>query len=306
MDRPNYPPGDSSFNSYNNTPIMVNNTPISTPIDLRKYPPINTKKPVVKSEVPIKEEKKIYKEDFKQKKSEKKEGSNENKKDNKDNSDSVVSSQVLKSSFKTSYLILMGSSLITVIEALRTKDEKARHILNIESAVNLIAGLVYGYFAKMIDENNMKLSEIIPMRYVDWFITTPLLLLTLLLFFSYLNGDHLHFSYFFFVLVMNFLMLVSGYLGETNVISINVSVSVGFVFYFVLFIFIYYHFIHGRGIDIQKKVFFVFAFIWALYGIVHYIEDEKLKNLLYNILDVIAKVFFGLFMWVYYGKVMEF
>ena len=144
------------------------------------------------------------------------------------------------------------------------------------------------------------------MRYVDWFITTPLLLLTLLLFFSYLNGDHLHFSYFFFVLVMNFLMLVSGYLGETNVISINVSVSVGFVFYFVLFIFIYYHFIHGRGIDIQKKVFFVFAFIWALYGIVHYIEDEKLKNLLYNILDVIAKVFFGLFMWVYYGKVMEF
>ncbi len=247
----------------------------------------------------------------KQKKVEVKENFKENKPmqkkvEKKSDSESVVSTQILKSSFRTSYLILMGSALITVIEALRVKDIKARHILNIESAVNLVAGFVYAYFVKMIDENNMRLEEIVPMRYVDWFITTPLLLLTLLLFFSYLNGDNLHFSYFFFVIVIDFLMLGSGYLGETNVIPINVSVSIGFVFYFILFVFIWYHFVHGRGVAIQKKVFFVFAFIWAIYGIVHYIEDEKLKNLLYNILDVIAKVFFGLFMWVYYGKVLDF
>jgi hypothetical protein len=58
----------------------------------------------------------------------------------------------------------------------------------------------------------------------------------------------------------------------------------------------------NRCVFHQKLIFFVFAIIWSFYGIAYYLDIEN-KNIMYNFLDVISKSGFGLFMWLYYGKV---
>ena len=212
---------------------------------------------------------------------------------------------LVKNSFRLSCLVLVASSFITLIEALKTENKKARHILNLETAVSLVASYVYSIFTGMADKEDFSLKSVTAYRYMDWLITTPMLLLALLLFTTYLNKDELHLTRYLIVLFFNFGMLLFGYLGEIGKISRTLSLIVGSLFYIALILFIWFYYIHGKNILTQKIVFLVFIVVWALYGVA-FTLDEKTKNITYNFLDIISKVFFGLFMWVYYGGVMVF
>ena len=46
----------------------------------------------------------------------------------------------------------------------------------------------------------------------------------------------------------------------------------------------------------NRNVFIAFSIIWSMYGIVYYFDNNS-KNIGYNILDIIAKVGFGLLIW---------
>ena len=210
----------------------------------------------------------------------------------------------VKSSFQFSSLVLIAASFITLIEALKTDNKKARHILNLETAVSLVASYVYSVFSSMADKEDFSLKNITAYRYMDWAITTPMLLLALLLFISYLNKDELHLIKYLIVLIFNFGMLLSGYLGETDQINRTLSLVIGTGFFIVLILFIWFNYIHGNKIYIQKLVFILFTIVWSMYGVA-FVLDEKTKNIMYNFLDIISKVFFGLFMWVFYGGVMK-
>jgi bacteriorhodopsin len=215
----------------------------------------------------------------------------------------IIDLEFVKNSFKFSCLILIAATFITFIEALKTDNKKARHILNLETAVSLVASYVYSVFASMVDKEDFSLEKVTVYRYMDWVITTPMLLLALLLFISYLNKDELHLKNYLFVVLLNFGMLMSGYFSETGHINKYLALFGGFAFYLSLVLFIWFVYIHGKGIVIQKIVFLFFFIVWSMYGVA-FMFDEYTKNLTYNILDVIAKVFFGLFMWVFYGGVM--
>jgi bacteriorhodopsin len=199
----------------------------------------------------------------------------------------------------------VASTFITLIEALKTENKKARHILNLETAVSFVAAYVYNIFNGMVDKEDFSLKNITAYRYMDWVVTTPMLLLALLLFTTYLNKDELHLGRYLIVVFLNFGMLLFGYLGETDRINRIVSLTIGSLFFIGLILFIWFHYIHGKKILIQKIVFFAFTVVWTLYGVA-FTFDEKTKNITYNFLDIISKVFFGLFMWVYYGGVMVF
>jgi bacteriorhodopsin len=212
---------------------------------------------------------------------------------------------LVKNSFRFSCLVLIASTFITLIEALKTENRKARHILNLETAVAFVASYVYSIFSGMVDKDDFSLKNITVYRYMDWVITTPMLLLALLLFTTYLNKDELHLGRYLIVLFLNFGMLLFGYLGETDKISRILSLSLGTLFFFGLILFIWFNYIHGKKILIQKIIFILFTIVWSLYGVA-FTFDEKTKNITYNFLDIISKVFFGLFMWIYYGNVMIF
>ena len=208
--------------------------------------------------------------------------------------------RLLNETFMVSYLVLFGYTVITLIEALRTTDTNVRHIMNIETAVSLVAGLVYGMFIERVKQPTFDLKEIMPLRYLDWSITTPLLLLAVVLFYN----KHSPVSYKVFggIVGLNWAMLYAGYLGETGATSRFTGLWLGFAFFAALLALLYTVIPKGSPI----AVFAVFAVIWSMYGVAYMFEDEETKNITYNVLDVIAKALFGVVLWMYFGRVLSF
>lgn len=89
-------------------------------------------------------------------------------------------------------------------------------------------------------------------------------------------------------------MLLFGYLGETKVIPILLGVGLGFI-PFLIYYYIIYKQYAVLSTDTGIKMFYYFFIFWSLYGIVA-VLPYKLKNMGYNILDLFAKNFFGLFL----------
>lgn len=215
--------------------------------------------------------------------------------------DIKVLSETTKNTFFSSYLILFGYTIITLIEAIRTPSVLVRHIMNIETAVSLVAGLVYGFLNEEVRKPGADLNKITHIRYLDWSITTPLILLTILLFY---NGEAaIDFKTYITIAGLNAGMLYSGYLGETGVIGKMTGGVAGFLFFGLMLAVFYTCCVPSNK---NPTVFFIFAILWALYGVAYYIEDVETKNICYNILDISSKALFGVVLWTYYGKVLKY
>ena len=94
---------------------------------------------------------------------------------------------LFKNSFQITYVLLLTTATITFIEALRTNNVAVRHILNLETCISLVACYFYSIFiVKVADYNpdSFDWKEITQIRYIDWSITTPLMLLSLCLILS--------------------------------------------------------------------------------------------------------------------------
>ena len=59
---------------------------------------------------------------------------------------SIKTTELVHSSFYITYVFLMTTATITFIEALRTNDNKIRHILNLETCISVVAAYFYGKF----------------------------------------------------------------------------------------------------------------------------------------------------------------
>jgi bacteriorhodopsin len=209
-------------------------------------------------------------------------------------------SQAVKTSFSASYLILMGYTFITLVEALRTKNTTVRHIMNLETTISIVAGLTYGLFLDKIKDPTINLNQITQLRYVDWSITTPMILLALILFYN--PEKAIDYRSYLTLVLLNAGMLGAGYLGETGAVSKNLGGSIGFLFFAAL-LFALNSCCIPRGSSMV--IFIMFSIIWTFYGIAYYLDEEK-KNISYNILDVISKAIFGIVLWMYFGNVLDF
>ena len=207
----------------------------------------------------------------------------------------------LKRSFFTSYLILMGYTLITLVEALRTPIVNVRNIMNIETTVSVVASVVYKVFNDMVDTGKFDLKKINELRYLDWSITTPLILLGVLLFYN--PETPVNYIYYLILVALNWGMLLTGYLGENGTLSKMSGLIGGFAFFAALLVMMYMCCIDSKANHI---VFYIFAIIWTGYGINYMVRDEETKNITYNTLDVISKALFGVGLWLFYGKVLKF
>jgi hypothetical protein len=94
-------------------------------------------------------------------------------------------------------------------------------------------------------------------------------------------------------------MLYTGYLAETKSISKPTGFWLGFVFFAIMFGTIYWNFLAAKQPLVAMVVYLIFVALWSIYGIA-YLMDEKTKNFIYNILDVLAKCFVGVFLWLYF------
>ena len=178
-----------------------------------------------------------------------------------------------------------------------------KQMMLLEIFVQFIEGSFYVYWLF----NFKNILNVTPKRYIDWMITTPTMLINLIFYLIFLQykanntSDSLNFFELFkkefntivTVLLLNWAMLLFGYLGEISVINVLLGVSLGFVPFIIYYYIIYtkYAVLTNDGL----KIFFYFLFFWSFYGIVA-VLPYKIKNTCYNILDLFSKNFFGLFL----------
>jgi bacteriorhodopsin len=206
----------------------------------------------------------------------------------------------VKLTFYITYVFLMTTATITFIEAITTDDVRARHILNLETCISVVATFFYSKFVKQL-EDGVAYKQINIDRYTDWMITTPLMLLVLCLVFVYNTKTTLKLWTFFVVLMLNLGMILTGYLGEIDYINRTSANILGFGFFAALFGYLYRTFLHKKYNFDNMIIFSSFFILWSLYG-VFYEFDEQFKNVAFNILDLFAKCFVGIFFWAYFTK----
>ena len=219
------------------------------------------------------------------------------------NSNKSLKERLVRNTFYITYAFLITTATVTFIEAMRTSDPKIRHILNLETVISIVAGYFYTVFMKKIENKEIDYKEINLTRYVDWAITTPVMLLVLCLVFVYNNKTKLTAGFYLIVLILNYIMLGFGYMGENKIISKKMGWIIGSIAFIVLYGLLYFTFIHSQNIFDNKIIFWAFLIFWSGYGL-SYNLDEETKNISYNILDLFSKCFVGIFFWAYLTKVI--
>ena len=97
------------------------------------------------------------------------------------------------------------------------------------------------------------------------------------------------------ILSLNWMMLLFGYLGEIKVIPIVYSVVLGFIPFLIYYYMIFKNYVAKNTSTSGLTIFMYFFFFWSLYGVAAFMP-YYIKNIIYNILDLFAKNFFGIFL----------
>jgi bacteriorhodopsin len=214
----------------------------------------------------------------------------------------------VKFSFSITYIFLLTTATITFIEAMRTSSPTARHVLNLETAISIIAGYFYSTFLEKIsayekDDKIIDWADMTATRYIDWSMTTPLMLLALCVVLAQNIGKSVTLKVIMGVIVLNFIMLYLGHLGEVKRMDRLSAMLFGFVAFFGMFYLIFTNYVAPKYVKSNYILFGFFVIVWGLYGVV-YMLNEEYKNITMNILDCIAKCFVGLGLWAYFSKIV--
>ncbi len=215
----------------------------------------------------------------------------------------------IKMSFTITYILLLTTATITFIEAIRTNIPIIRHIFNLETCISLIASYFYSIFVGKMNElekNNKSIDwdDLTRIRYIDWAITTPLMLIALSVVLGYNSKIAVKLITILIIIALNYIMLISGYLGEVNIISRLQGLIVGFIAFFGMFYMIFINFIKPKYDYTNYILFGIYIVVWSMYGIV-YMFNQVNKNIIMNVLDCIAKCFVGIFLWIYYTGLIK-
>ena len=215
----------------------------------------------------------------------------------------------------TAFISLIAQVLTEIIQVfglfvnLKPKYEILKDALKLEILVQITEFTYYIWLTF-----NLKNTDIItPTRYYDWILSTPLMLLTTIIYFIFKNEEknsldnstELKQLKFFDVIknnklqiliicLYNFLMLIFGYLGEVNILSNSISVFIGTIFFLFSFGSLYNYYVKKNK---QNLGLFLFVFIvWGLYGVAALLNFVP-KNVMYNLLDIVSKNFYGLYLY---------
>lgn len=228
----------------------------------------------------------------------------------------------IKNSYYFSLLVQTLIVIYFIVEVKRTESQEyilLSNAIDIEFIVNIIefiGYLIIGFYL------NSKVN-ITAIRYVDWFVTTNMMLITLSFFLEFnnifyenipeaekkkkLTKHDLNFmkenygGTFLRMIIFNIIMLVIGFIGELGYINKYISLILGLLFFGLSFKEIIDNFMGGPvPLIINKLVFGVFIFIWLLYAVAFLLKFKE-KNIAYNLLDLVSKNFFGVFL-IYYLK----
>lgn len=168
---------------------------------------------------------------------------------------------------------------LSVREFFRTRDRtlttKERRISFLSMIILFIAGVHYG----ILEVNKPSIQTELYVRYSDWLLTTPLLLIILGEQYEIPRNTVLHW------VILDIIMVVSGILYEKtgNVMYWNIGTGSYFILLALL------------SMQLPEYTLFIpfFVFGWSGYGIVSRI-DQHYRSMYYNILDFYNKAVFAI------------
>ena len=194
--------------------------------------------------------------------------------------------------FQITYWVLFISSCISTILFFYRKGT-TRTILGIESMITGIASCVYYVYLQRIKTDGFGLNGLIPLRYLDWLFTTPLMLLSI----SYLFSKNLNIALpvpvTLWVIFLDILMLAFGYAGEMNLLEKNKAQLIGFIPFVMMFAILYNTYFRGPMNIGNISILSFYLVLWTLYGVVYLLPEEQVNDL-YTILDAVSKGIFSL------------
>jgi bacteriorhodopsin len=211
----------------------------------------------------------------------------------------------VKASFMITYILLLTTATITFVEAMRTRVPEVRHVLNLETCISIVAGYFYSIFITQIesygkDDKPIDWTDITKTRYIDWTITTPLMLFTLCIVLADHIGKKVNFYILSTVVLLNYIMLYIGYLGETKILTSLFASFLGFIPFAGMFYLVFKNYVQPKYNFTNYVLYGIYLSVWGMYGIV-YLLPEQYKNITMNILDCISKCLIGLGLWAYYS-----
>ena len=216
---------------------------------------------------------------------------------------------ILSSYFSLIIQIITGMfSVNGLFFNLDEKDFILHQALQLETFVQVIEFLFYIFLIYRLKISDLNNDNITSTRYFDWFITTPTMLVSTILYLKYQENKennknkNLNFiqilkdekSHIIQILISNWLMLLFGYLGEIGILDKNISIGIGFIFFANTFNIL--HCNYAAKSKSGLKIYYFMFIVWSLYGVVAGLDFRE-KNISYNVLDVVSKNFYGLFLY---------
>jgi len=200
---------------------------------------------------------------------------------------------ILHRSTQLSIIAQALSGVVNVKGLTKTGPKLFVEALRLELLVTVVQFVFYVTLIR-----NLKVDTMAITRYFDWFLTTPMMLISMSAYFLYKKGEDSSIlevmkkykSSFVLIVLSNLVMLAAGYLGEIGYISKTTSLIIGTIALFITFRTI------DRDMDAsQNAIFKPIVAVWGLYGLAFMLPVHE-KNIMYNMLDVVSKNFFAVFL----------
>lgn len=210
----------------------------------------------------------------------------------------VLNRMDLRKIFEFTTIIFKSVSVISLFKSVRSDiSAKYSSALRLSSFTTIVAALHYFLMAISTVFQKEALT-IIMYRYADWVITTPVLLIELLMLLG-VSEDVWFVSK---IVLANILMLLFGLYGEifTGFTTRLISGILGFV-PLLWIIWSIYDKMKERPEDTRetwrRTLGVIFAGVWLMYGVVFFSGSNWLRSLIYTVLDLISKGAFGAFIY---------
>ncbi len=216
-----------------------------------------------------------------------------------------LNTELLYDTTRYSIVIQVVCLLLTIHATTFKLPQKLIDILKFEAVVETIELAWYIWFINSFNAEKMAQS-----RYLDWFITTPTMLIVFSAYFTFLkqnedsNDVAKEVSFYDFVqsdqkiltamIMFNVLMLYTGILVESTGADRLTFCIIGFVFFVCAFYLLWKH--YAQHTTESRKIFYFTTVIWSLYGLAFMLPEIQ-KNLAYNALDLLAKNFFAVYLY---------
>jgi len=202
--------------------------------------------------------------------------------------------EIVKLTTQASIIVQALSTVFSVKGILTPVAASKQVLVNVLKLELLVTSIQLAWYVNLYKSFN--LATMSTRRYSDWFITTPLMILSMAVYYVYESGKTFTFEKYKNSLVQmfvaNFIMLFVGFLAEKGLMDRVVALGIGFAAFGFVFKKLYDEFRTEESDEIYKLL----TGVWALYGVAFMLPDVQ-KNIMYNGLDLISKNFFSFFLY---------